>query len=251
MEAQDFDIKAYLGQSVNVLDHGSVVLVDGMTIHPHLKIVNAARVSFGKSSETLDKDGYRLIKYLNDNKHYSPFRHSYFTFRIKAPLFVFKQLWKHQIGNEWIEKESIIGSIEIPDTSWNEESGRYAAFGMEFYVPEVIRKQDTANKQASNEPLEDIDGVSPRELYLTAMREIEYQVRYLLEHKAAREQVQRLLPQNVYSACYWTVSLQAVHYLLSLRLKNDTQWETQEYARAIRSLLDPILRGIEYWDQLL
>lgn len=115
---EEFDIKK-LFRKENVLDKGHVELIDGMITHPMLKVVNSARVSFLKEAKELTERDAKLIKFLIDHEHFSTLRHSYFSFRIKAPLCVFRQWWKYQIGSQWLENENV-GSIEIQDTSWNE-----------------------------------------------------------------------------------------------------------------------------------
>jgi thymidylate synthase (FAD) len=114
----DFDIKKFFG-TVKVLDKGHIELCDGMVCDPRLKIVNAARVSFNKEIKELSDKDIKLIDFLFKHEHFSTFRHSYFTFRIKAPLFVFRQFWKYQIGCDWVENENV-GTIQIPETNWNE-----------------------------------------------------------------------------------------------------------------------------------
>lgn len=111
----NFDIKEHFRKE-DVLDHGKVELIDGMVSHPVLKVVNSARVSFNKEASSLEEKDIKLVKYLIEHEHFSTLRHSYFSFRVKAPLAVFRQWWKYQIGSQWIENEGL-GSIEIPDTS--------------------------------------------------------------------------------------------------------------------------------------
>ena len=114
----EFNIKDYFGTQ-KVLDKGHVELCDGMVCDPRLKIVNAARVSFHKEVKELSEKDIKLITFLHNHEHYSTFRHSYFSFRVKAPLIVFRQWWKHQIGCDWNENENV-GSIQMPETNWNE-----------------------------------------------------------------------------------------------------------------------------------
>ena len=111
---------------------GEVALINQMG--DALSIVNAARVSFGKMAlgPDLTDNDKRLIKYLWDNKHTSPFRHVTFTFHIKAPIFVLRQWMKHQVGS-----------------NFNEISGRYVQFEPSFYQPEIWRKSIRNVKQGS------------------------------------------------------------------------------------------------------
>ncbi|MDE3246718.1 MAG: FAD-dependent thymidylate synthase, partial [Acidobacteriota bacterium] len=116
---------------IKVLDKGFVRLVDAMG--SDLSVVNAARVSFGKQKDTFEDSDRKLIKYLAVHEHTSPFRHAYMQFHVKAPIFVFRQWMKHQVG-----------------CSWNEISGRYVEFpNDEFFVPASFRQQAKVNKQGS------------------------------------------------------------------------------------------------------
>jgi len=241
-----FDITQHFSK-INVLDHGHVELIDGMVSDPLLKIVNAARVSFAKESNELSEKDERLIRFLYEHEHFSTFRHSYFTFRIKAPLFVFRQWWKYQIGSEWIEHENIgvdTGSIEIIDTSWNEASGRYIEFNPEFYIPEVVRMQSSDNKQGSYGSLEKINGENPNKIFVESSKASYEAYKRLVEAGAAKEQARMLLPQNIYTECVWTCSLQTILFFLHQRTKEDAQWEIREYARATKELMMPLLHVI-------
>ena len=123
-----------------VLDRGFVKLVDHMG--SDLSVVNAARVSFGKRKEAFDEADGKLIDYLAQHDHTSPFRHTALTFHVKAPIFVFRQWMKHRIASEF-----------------NEISGRYVEFPEdEFFVPETFRRQAKVNKQGSEGEVEGADG---------------------------------------------------------------------------------------------
>lgn len=100
-----------------ILDKGYVRLVDSMG--SDLTIVNAARASFAKESHELNEKDERLIKFLAENEHTSPFRHAVLQFEIKAPLMVARQWWKYIIGSSHLE-----GSQESLN-AWNESSRRY------------------------------------------------------------------------------------------------------------------------------
>jgi thymidylate synthase (FAD) len=239
---EDFDIKQLFRKEA-VLDKGHVDLMDGMVTHPMLKVVNSARVSFLKEAKELTERDTKLIKFLIDHEHFSTLRHSYFSFRIKAPLCVFRQWWKYQIGSQWLENENV-GSIEIQDTSWNEASGRYVEFEPEFYIPELIRVQSKDNKQGSHGKLEALEsGVDPVDFFRNVC-DFQYQnYKAIVSAGGAKEQARMLLPQNIYSECIWTCSLQTVLFFLHQRLKEDAQWEIREYAKAIKNLMQPILIG--------
>lgn len=250
MANNQFDITTYF-KKIPVLDKGSVELIDGMVTQPMLKVINAARVSFNKEVKEMTEKDEKLIRYLIEHEHYSTLRHSYFSFRVKAPLCVFRQWWKYQIGSSWLEDEDFtVGSIEILDTSWNEASGRYMEFAPEFYIPSVIRIQSKNNKQGSSGELKVIETeVLPKTIVtedpvkffeFSCLRQFkDYQT--LVSQGAAKEQARMLLPQNLYSECIWTCSLQTILFFLHQRLKEDAQWEIRQYAKGIQELINPLL----------
>ena len=104
-----------------------VELVDHMG--DDLTVVNAARVSFGKKKEVFDFGDTRLIKFLAKHDHWSPFGHCSMQFHIKAPIFVARQLVKHQVG-----------------LVWNEISRRYVDDEPEFYIPCLLYTSDAADE---------------------------------------------------------------------------------------------------------
>ena len=217
-----------------------------MVSEPNLKVVNSARVSFAKESTELTDKDLKLIEYLINHEHFSTLRHSYFTFRLKAPICVFRQWWKYSIGSHFNENEGF-GSIELPETNWNEASGRYIEFEPEFYIPEAIRIQSKNNKQGSDGEL-DCDFcneggaiISPVEYFeLSCLRSFAaYQS--LVDVGGAKEQARMLLPQNIYSECIWTCSLQTIIFFLHQRLKADAQWEIRQYALAAKELMSGLI----------
>lgn len=240
----EFNIKDFFGK-LTVLDKGYVELFDGMVCDPRLKIVNAARVSFNKESQELSEKDIKLIKFLFEHEHFSTFRHSYFTFRLKMPLLVARQIWKYQIGCDWVENENV-GTIQIPETNWNEASGRYVEFQPDFYIPETIRVQSKNNKQGSEGKLEKLsNGEDPVIFYEAACNSAYANYELMVKSGAAKEQARGLLPQNIYTECVWTCSLQCVLYFLHQRLKSDAQFEIREYAKAIAQLMLPIMKPLE------
>lgn len=242
MSQNIFDITK-LFKKISVLDHGHVELIDGTVIEPKLKIVNAARVSFSKESKEYSPKDAKLVKFLFDHGHFSTYRHSYFSFRIKAPLFVFRQLWKYQVGSEWEAEEEIGHSIVIPNTSWNEQSFRYVEPPVEFYVPTIVRGQSASNKQgSSSEEIQSIEGQSPQQLITQATTSAFETYNKLIAGGVAKEIARSILPPNIYSECIWTCSLQTLIHVFQQRLKNDAQFETREFAWATYELLDSIFR---------
>ena len=236
--------------SVFTLDDGIgfVALVDRMRADAALKVVNAARISYQKKKEELGEEDRKLARFLWVHGHTSPYRHSFFTFHWKAPLFVFRQAFKYQVGSTWREYEADGESISLAafdvlfDTdkgcSWNEISGRYVKWTPEFYLPRRMRANPPhGNKQASVDLPSDFDHAGERERMRAECEEAFRLYRERLERGVAKEIARLLLPQNVYSQAYWTVSLQGVIHFLSQRLEPDAQYEIRRYAEAIRTLL--------------
>ena len=198
----------------------NVKLVDKMGTD--LSVVNAARVSFAKESEWDRPDLYenqlkdsdiKLIQYLAKHKHWSPFAHASLQFHIRAPIFVARQLVKHQVG-----------------LVWNEVSRRYVDDEPEFYIPQVWRKRpDKSIKQgSSNETIEyDISG---------SIEFVNQTYKNLLREGVAPEMARMVLPQNLYTEWYWSGTLYAFSRVCNLRCAKDTQSETREIANGIRDI---------------
>ena len=207
---------------IQVLNKGFVRLIDHMG--SDLSVVNAARVSFGKVKEAFDEGDAKLVDYLAAHEHTSPFRHTALTLHVKAPIFVFRQWMKHRIGSEF-----------------NEISGRYVEFPEdEFFVPEVFRRQAKVNKQGSEGEIDEPLRGKALDTYRTACRTSVAQYKELIAMGVCKEQARCVLPLALYSEVYWTVSLQAVAHFIRLRADSHAQWEIQQYAAAVRALVEPI-----------
>ncbi len=250
--------------SVLTLDDGLgfVALVDRMRSDAALKVVNAARISYQKQKGELDEGDQKLARFLWMHGHTSPYRHSFFTFHWKAPLFVFRQAFKYQVGSTWREYEAGGESISLEafdvlfDTdkgcSWNEISGRYVKWAPEFYLPARMRANPPhGNKQASVDLPADFDHAGERERMRAECEQAFRLYRERLERGVAKELARILLPQNVYTQAYWTVSLQGVIHFLSQRLKPDAQFEIRRYAEGVYELLAPELARIGLTRELL
>ena len=195
-----------------------------------LSVVNAARVSFGKQSKfeealsgrILAGRDIKLIKYLAEHKHYSPFGHAFASFHVKAPIFVARQLVKHKF------------------LRWNEISRRYVEEEPEFYVPEVWRGKAQDKKQGSAGVVSDggfwafyslseaVSSFAGEDLTL-------YQA--LLKRGVAPEQARMVLPQSTMTEWYWSGSLDAFASMCALRLKGDTQYETRIVAQQVDEVM--------------
>jgi thymidylate synthase (FAD) len=229
-----------------------------MRTDPALKVVNAARISYEKQKEAFDDKDKKLCGFLWQHGHTSPYRHSFYTFHWKAPLFVFRQAFKYQVGSGWREYEVDGETVSLAvydvlfDTdkgcSWNEVSGRYVNWTPEFYVPKVMRSNPPhGNKQASLPLGPEFDHAGERAAMLEecARAYAAYQAR--IERGVAKEIARTLLPQSLYSQAYWTVSLQGVLHFLEQRLKPEAQHEIRRYAEAVYDLVaDDLTRlGVE------
>ena len=233
---------------MKVLDHGHVKLVD-VQGHVGLKTVNAARLSFGGKSEDFSDRDAKLCKYLMDNEHTSPYRHVYFTFDVKAPLFVFRQWWKYQVGSTHREYEMDgepcafdIMMDEDKGCSWNELSGRYSVLETEVYQPEVWRAN--TGRQAANAPMDNDDSEYESEKYASTMGWLLDNYHAALDRGVAKELARLYLPPGIYSQAVWTVSLQSVLHFLHQRLKPEAQLEIRMYAQAVLTLLKPQLSAM-------
>lgn len=243
--------------AVETLDDGIgfVALVDRMQSDPALKVVNAARISYEKQKKGFDERDAKLCSFLWDHGHTSPFRHSFYTFHWKAPLFVFRQAFKYQVGSGWRKYEVNGEAVDVKvvdvlfDTdkgcSWNEVSGRYVQWTPEFYVPRTMRGNPAhGNKQSSLDLPADFDHEGERERMVAECREAYERYEARIARGVAKEIARMCLPQSVYSQAYWTVSLQGVLHFLQQRLEPDAQHEIRRYAQAVRDLVRPDLEKL-------
>lgn len=240
-----------------------VSMVDRMVSDVALKVVNAARQSYGNKKEVFEEKDKKLCSFLWDNDHTSPFRHSYYTFNIRAPLFLFNQLKKYQVGSGFRSYEIDGQTIKLDlvdhfyDTdkgcSWNELSGRYKQTSNVGFIPQKLRSNPGhGNKQSSGEyvnPLSEDDpdyhsedGMINRMHFIMHDRFRDYQL--MIKNGVAKEIARMFLPQNIYTEASWTVSLQAIMHFLNQRLKPDAQHEIRLLAEAIYTLVEPDLTKI-------
>ena len=183
-----------------------------------LTVVNAARVSFAVEKQEMDPKDEKLIKYLLEHNHTSPFEHCMLTLRFKVPLFIRSQHHRHRT---W---------------SYNEISRRYTGVDMKFYSPQLFRTQHKSNRQASNEewvnPELDM-GTSDVASQVRAHHASSlYLYKRMIESGVCREQARGVLPQNLYTEYYGTANLHNLFKFISLRSHEGAQWEIQKVAEA-------------------
>ena len=197
-----------------------VKLIDKMG--SDLSVVNAARVSFANKHEEFDKNhDERLIKYLAKHNHWSPFAHCSMQFHIRAPVFVARQMVKHQVG-----------------LSWNEVSRRYVDIEPEFYDPVTWRQRSPDKKQGSlDQQVRRSDIVEKTVENFNDMVRTIYN--NLLEHEVAPEQARMILPQSMMTEWYWSGTLYAFARVCNLRLDKTAQQETQWVAEEISTQIKP------------
>lgn len=218
-----------------------IELIDSMG--NDLSIVNDARASFDKTSYQLNDQDIKLINYLIKHQHTSPFRGVVFKFKIKAPLYICRQWWKHVIASNHNEEQ----------LGWNEKSFRYVAIddSNEFYLPTTFRKQSKSNKQATSGSLEEKQNSEAISIYKQQC-ETSYQAySKLLSLGVGREQARGVLVPSVYTSWVWTVSLQALLHFIDLRRGSGAQSEIGAYAQAIVELIKPIVPvAMESWSAI-
>lgn len=213
---------------VSLLDYGFVERVD--TMGSDLTVVNSARVSFGKRKKSISDGDRKLIHFLAEHKHWSPFRHVQLQFHCKVPEFVARQWYKHVVGIAYSE-------VPVVDHAWNEISLRYVdASEFNFYTPDGFRKQSEDNKQASTDERVNDPDQSLRKAYQSHCQQALALYHQLLEHGVAREQARGVLPLNIYTEFYWTISLQALVNFIQLRQHPGAQYEIRLYADALETL---------------
>lgn len=189
----------------------TVDLMDSMGTD--MSVVEAARVSFNKDpSLYTEEQNKRLIKYLADHNHWSPFAHAVLKFRVSAPIFVARQLAKHQIG-----------------FAWNEVSRRYVDYKPTFWFPDFFRSRADNIKQGSSDDAAQYS----RWFYAVVMERAVEEYNRMLSEGVCPEQARAILPQGTFTEWIWTGSLYAFSRVCKLRLEKTAQKETAEVAAII------------------
>jgi len=221
-----------------VIGTGSVEYIDHMG--NDLTVVNAARVSFSKESswdvdesmrgkalengatdteadvmsQTLSEADCSLLKYLANHKHWTPFAHPQITLRIKAPIPIRTQFFKHKQG--FVE---------------NECSKRYTSEPPEYYVPFWRGKPEDGVKQGSGEFIGGDDVTDATTCYSEVLQVSSKMYNILVNDiGVCPEQARFVLPQGVLTEWYWTGSLAAFARFFRQRIDPHAQWEIRRYA---------------------
>lgn len=235
---------SYYKKRVKVLDNGFVEYVSHMG--DDLTVVNAARVSFAKESEwelesvndrapygnaifpmkrKLSDRDVKLIDYLAKHGHWTPFAHPQITFRVKAPIFIRTQLFKHKVG-----------IVE------NEISRRYVTNEPEFYMPFWRSAPTQGAKQGSSGFMFEEESTKEECLkfdkeYMEFIESSRNLYNSLVERGVAPEQARGVLPQSTYTEWWWTGSLSAFARVCKLRVEKSAQWEIQQYGMGFSEIL--------------
>lgn len=203
------------------LDDGisSVELINHMG--DDLMVVNAARVSYAKESTQMKDADRRILKYMGEHNHWTPFGHPQLQFRFKMPLFIAREWYRHTIG-----------------VVRNEVSRRYVSTEPELYHAAALRMPDAKNKQAST-------GLHARSHVLSSRMRHTTQAAIsiyndLIKEGVAPEQARNVLPQSMYTEFIETGSLAFYARVCSLRIAEGVQPETRAYAQAVSDLIEPL-----------
>ncbi len=204
-----------MSKQINCLDKGFVRLVDVMG--NDAAIVQAARVSYGEGTKTINEDR-GLIRYLLRHKHTSPLEMVEFKFHIKIPIVLARQHIRHRTANV------------------NEMSARYSVMKDEFYLPFAIRGQSDKNKQCS-------EGIVEHTHFSAALAETCYEAynayESAIEEGVSREMARMILPVNLYTEMYWKIDLHNLLHYIRLRNHSHAQLEIRQYAKAMLELITP------------
>ena len=207
---------------MKVLDHGHVDYVSHMG--SDLTVANSARVSFNKETKDFTDKDEKLIAYLAKHNHWTPFAHPQITLRIKAPISIRTQCFKHKVG-----------------FTENEVSRRYVAYEPDIYNPRWRKKPTNGAKQGSEDFMEFGDEWNYCNIaYSNAVKSCIDVYELLLSKGVAPEQARFILPQGAYTEWWWTGSLSAYARFFTQRSDSHAQWEIREYANAVGEIIAPL-----------
>lgn len=213
---------------MKVLDKGYVRLVN--VFGSELDIVNGARLSYNKSSNSLDDKDIRLIDFLIRENHTSPFRHVHLSLEFYSPIMVARQHWRHIVGASTIED----------GTPFSELSRRYVRGSEEFYIPSPLewRSSPENSKQGSGSPVAADIGAKYTKGLERLITEGDRLYKEALDDGIAPEQARMLLPAYaMYTKYMWTPSLHAALNFVQMRSAKDSQYEIREYSLAVENII--------------
>lgn len=219
-----------VNDKVDVLDHGFIRLVDCMG--GDLSVVRAARVSHNAAwRDSSNESDARLIRYLYEHKHMTPFEAVTFTFEVKAPIFVFRQWHRHRTQ------------------SYNELSARYRELPEEVYLPN-FRTQSLINKQGGSDEVSEEMNVTLRELYRQRYVGAFILYKAALAEGVSKELARCVLPVATYSHMFTTMNLRNLFAFLTLRNDEHAQYEIRVYASAMLHLIRSVVpESVAAWEK--
>lgn len=199
-----------------------------------LGVVNDARQSYNRESPTFEERDRKLLNWLLEDEHTSPLRGTVFKFKVRAPLFVARQWWKHVIGSAYASDQ----------LGWNEQSFRYAPVmdSTDYYTPGRFRLQDSKNKQQSS--ADHLTGLAAQTAWNSYKGVCDHAARVyadMIESGVSRELARAVLPPAFYTGFVWTASLQSVLHFIELRKGKGAQAEITAYAYGIELLIAPVV----------
>ena len=184
-----------------------------------LNVVNAARISFNTEVTELSDKDKKLIAYLADNEHMSPFEHNILTVIVECPLYIRSQIHRHRTF------------------SYNEVSRRYTSENLEFFIPDIIRKQAESNRQASSGELDGSSTKDAKMIMNIAHDKALESYNMLIDLGVPREQARGVLPQNLMTKFYMTGNLRNWLHFVKLRIDNHAQYEVQLIGKQVLEIL--------------
>ncbi len=222
-----------MSNKIEIKGSGYIELLDHMG--SDITVANAARISYMKETKEFSDKDEKLIKFLAEHGHTSPFRSVMFQLKWEIPEFLARQIYKHIVGISYT-----CDGPGFKDTQFNEISGRYVELEEKFWKTDQFRKQGSKNKQVGEEPF----GYSENEVLKTQYEEHvlrSYGVyKALITQGVCREQARAVLPVGFITSFIMTPSLQACVHLIKLRSHEGAQKEVQLYSDALRQLIEPI-----------
>lgn len=179
-------------------------------------VVNAARVSFAKEIEELGERDLKLIHYLARHKHWSPFAHTSLSLRIRAPIFLARQLVKHQVGGVW-----------------NEVSRRYVDDEPAFYIPDAFHKRAENAKQGCGNVVDLNTNNNCYRVVYDKSEEALKTYNWLISCDVAPEEARMVLPLNTMTEWIWTGSLMFWFRVWKQRSDEHAQTVAREFAELL------------------